>query len=273
MHDPARFYLLATYLLLLSLTTCAPLSTPSTTPVITSRQASEKARRIRARTTGLRTLAAVLSVTFSNPRQRDTFDMIVNYDATGKTRYTAFKDLILGTKPIFDLLFIGDRYHLTTHDTDRPHRYQGRMSQFALEHPDMRVFALVGEAFFLPGYDALGQQPVAMNAAGTRFTSRLKSGLEAIWFTRLNSLEIISARLDGELDSAPLSFQLTYGDYRSIAAYDIPARVTLIDPSQGLTTQAWIKQIEINTPLAPGVFDVAIVRRRHPTRQYRYEGT
>lgn len=239
---------------------------------MTSQQVSEKARRIQAGTTGLRTLAAVLSVTFSNPRRRDTFDMIVNYDAAGKTRYTAFKNLILGTQPIFDLLFVGEQYHLTTHDTDRPHRHRGRTSQFAMEHPGLRVFALVGEAFFLPGYDAWGQTPVALNAAGTRFASRLKSGLTAIWFTRLNSLEITGAQLAGELESAPLSFQLTYGDYRRIAAYNIPAQVTLVDPDQGLTTRAWVKQIEINAPLAPGVFDVAVVRR-HLAKRHRHEGT
>jgi hypothetical protein len=197
--------------------------------------------------------------------------MIVNYDAAGKTRYTAFKDLLLGTQPIFDLLFIDAQYHLATHDAGHTRRHQGRMAHFAAEHPEMRVFALVGEAFFLPGYDARGRPPIVLNAAGTQFASQLKSGLKAVWSSRPNSPEIIRAQLDGELDATPLAFQLTYRDYRSVAAYDIPTRVTLSDPYMRFTTQALIKQIEINTPLAQGVFD--LTAGHQPTRQRHHEDT
>lgn len=287
MRWPALIHILAVGILLFSLTTCAPLSPPSATLAVTTPHASAKARRIQAGTTGLNTLVAVLSVAFSNPSRRDTFDMIVNYDAAGKTRYTAFKDLMLSTQPIFDLMLTNQQYRLITHDAGHTTQRQGPIAQFALAHPGMRVFALVGEAFFLPGYDALGQPPVALNAAGTQFSSRLKSGLQAIWSARADSLEIIGAQLDGKIASTSVSLQLTYADYRSVAAYAIPARVTLIDPQLGLTTRARVKQIEINTPLAPGVFDLSAgrqrrlmtrspindARHRHPMGQRRHEGT
>lgn len=265
MPRPARIHLLAAGILMLSLTTCTPQSAPPATPVVTNQVTAAKARRIQARTTGLHTLAAVLTVAFSNPDRRDTFDLIVNYDATGKTRYTAFKDLLLSTRPIFDLVFIDQQYHLTTHDAGHTRRDQGQITQFAIEHPSMRVFALVGEAFFLPGYDAAGRLPMALNADGTRFSSRLKSGLKAVWSTRLNSLEISSAQLDGKIDSTPVSLQLTYRDYRNVATYAVPAQVTLIDPYLGLTTRAWVKQIDINIPLAPGVFELSTERHPHLT--------
>jgi hypothetical protein len=257
MPYPTLIHLLVSGLLILGLTTCTSSSPLSATAVVPNQQTSAKARRLQARVSGLRTLAAVLTVTFANPSRRDTFDMIVNYDAAGKTRYTAFKDLILSTRPIFDLVFIDGQYRLITHNAGHTHQYQGQIKQFTIQHPSMRIFALVGEAFFLPGYDAAGRPPMVLNAAGTRFSSRLKSGLKAVWFTRSNSLEIISAQLDGKIDSTPVSLQLTYRDYRNVAAYAVPAQVTLIDPYQRLTTQAWVKQIEINTPLAAGVFDLS----------------
>lgn len=182
--------------------------------------------------------------------------MIVNYDAAGNIRYTAFKDLILNTQPIFDLLFIGAQYRLITHAAGHTTRYQGQNAQFVTEHPTLRLFFLVGEAFFLPGYDAFGQPPRTLNTAATQFSSRLKSGLQATWTYRPDRSEITSARLDGQYDSTPVSLQLTYSDYRQVASYHIPGHVTLIDAQLGFTAQARVKQVEINVPLAPGVFDI-----------------
>ncbi|MCZ6874719.1 MAG: hypothetical protein O7G88_14510 [bacterium] len=258
---------LALCTLLLSLTTCTPLPSPADLAATATRNASARARLIHARTTGLRTLAAVLSVVFSRQDRHDTFDLIINYDAAGKIRYSAFKDLILHIQPIFDLMFIGEQYHLITHEAGHTTQHQGRQAQFAAKHPTLRLFLLVGEAFFLPGYDASGHPPIALNAAGTQFGSRLKSGLQATWFCRPDRLEITSARLDGYHASTPVSLQLTYSAYRKVASYHIPGHVTLIDPQLGFTTQAWVKQVEINTPLAPGVFDLSSLLHQPPSPQ------
>ncbi len=244
----------------LSFTACASLPPTSPFPTVDTRSPIEQAYIIQARTTGLRTLAAVLTVALSRQDKQDAFEMIVNYDASGKMRFTAFKDLMLSTRPIFDLIFVGPRYRLTLHNEAGIHVRQGQVSQFVKDHPEFRVFFLVGEAFFLPGYDGSGNPPVPANAQGSQFITRLKSGLKAQWSAKPDTLEITKARLDGNRAAAPVSFLLSYSDYRKVETYYIPGHVKLIDPHLGLTTQAWVKQVEINTPLVQGVFDLSSFR-------------
>jgi hypothetical protein len=48
---------------------------------------------------------------------------------------------------------------------------------------------------------------------------------------------------------------LWYRDYQKIGAYYIPGHVTLQDRQINITTQAVLKQVDINVPLAADVFD------------------
>jgi len=241
----------------LMLTACASSSSRSPFPPLGTLSQAEKAQVIGSRTMGLKTLAAVLAMTFTGGTQHDIFDMIVNYDATGKMRFTAFKDLGFNTRPIFDLLFAGERYRLETHDEAGGHTHQGSVAQFAHNHAPFRAFLIVGEAFFLPGFDGRGNPPVFSNATASRFTTRLKSGATAQWFARPDTLEITRARIEGGEDGqSTTAFLLRYNDYRQIEAYYLPGRVTLLDARLGSTTRALLKQVEVNMPLAPGIFDL-----------------
>ena len=113
---------------------------------------------------------------------------------------------------------------------------------------------MLGEAFFLPGFDAQGQPP-RVNATGTRLTTRLRSGVSARWFARTETLEITQAcfRWQTETETVPLA--LRYQEYRQVGAYYIPHRVTVRDRRLGFTAQSVVKEVEINVPLAPGAFD------------------
>ena len=92
-------------LLLMSCTalTPAPLS-PSSLPTLGTLAPAERAQVVQSRTTGLQTLTAVLAVAYTVGTQRGTFDMVVNYAAPDALRFTAFKDTLLSTQVLFDLL-------------------------------------------------------------------------------------------------------------------------------------------------------------------------
>lgn len=241
----------------LMLTACASSPSRSPFPTLGALSQAEKAQVIRSRTMGLKTLEAVLAMTFTDGKQHNTFDMIVNYDATGKMRFTALKDLGFNTRPIFDLLFAGAQYRLETHDEAGAHTHQGSVAQFAQKHAPFRAFLIVGEAFFLPGFDGHGNPPVFSHAAASRFTTRLKSGATARWFARPDTLEITRAHIEGGEDGqGSTAFFLRYSDYRQVEAYYLPGRVTLLDRRLGSTTQALLKQVEVNMPLAPDIFDL-----------------
>jgi hypothetical protein len=252
-------YLFTAGAVFLTLTACASLPSTSLFPTLSASSQAEKAQIIRSRTTGLRTLTAVLMVAFSGRERQGTFEMVVNYNASGKMRFTAFKDLMLSSRPIFDLIFARERYILAIHDTAGARMRQGNVAQFVQDNPEFRAFLVVGEAFFLPGFDGFGKPPVFKNTAASQFTTRLKSGFKAQWFAKPDTLEITKARLDGDGEQEPVSFLLEYSDYRRIEAYYIPGRVTLIDPHRGFITRTLIQQVEINMPLAEGIFDISSI--------------
>ena len=203
----------------------------------------------------MQTLTAVLAVSYTVGKHRGAFDMIVNYAAPGSVRFTALKDTLLSTQVLFDILFAGETYRLLVRQDQGEQISQGTVTQFVHAYPTFRTFFLLGEAFFLPGFDGQGQPP-RFNAAGTRLVTRLRSGVRARWFSRQDTLEITQACLTWQTEEETVPLLLRYEDYRHVAAYYIPHRVTVRDRRVGFTAQSVVKSVEINAPLAPGAFDV-----------------
>lgn len=246
-------------LLGLPLLSCASLPSaplpPSPLPRLGSLAPAERARVVQARTSGVQTLTATLAVSYTVGKQRGAFDMAVNYADPGVLRFTAFKDALLSTEILFDLLLSRETYHFYLHDSAGERTQQGPVEQFAQAYPNFRTFALLGEAFFLPGFDGQGQPP-RVNAPGTRLLTRLRSGVRARWFARAESLEITQACLRWQTAEGTVPLGLRYQDYRPVGAYYIPHRVTVLDRQVEFMAQSVVKQVEINVPLAAGAFDV-----------------
>lgn len=240
---------LASLLSLFIAACAASVDGPDVFPPAGALDAARKARVVQARTTGIHTLTAVLAIEFSGFERRGTFDMVVNYDDSGHLRFSAFKDLFISTRPVFDLLLTQETYRLEVYDAGQARRAQGDVSQFARRHPQFRAFYTIGEGFFLPGFDAAGRPPALTHRAATAFVTRLKSGAVARWSAKAETLEITSARIE--------TFSIQYGDYRQIGPYYIPGLVVITDASQGTTSRGVLKHVDINTPLAPGVFDLS----------------
>lgn len=251
-------YRWAATLLGLFLVSCTALqhspSTSSSLPRLGTLSAAARAHVIQSRTTRLQTLTAVLTVSYTVGKYHGTFDMIVNYAAPGSVRFTALKDTLLSTQVLFDLLFAGETYRLQVRDDKGLQLLQGTVTQFVQAYPTFRAFFVVGEAFFLPGFDSQGRLP-QFNAAGTRLTTRLRSGARARWWSQPDTLEITQACLTWHTEEENVLLRLNYADYRHVDAYYIPYRLTVRDRRLKFTAQSVVKSVEINAPLAPGAFD------------------
>src|SRR5215471_1752315 len=258
MRQAASVYCCMAALVGLCLISCTALqqtpSLPSALPRVGTLSAAERAQVIQSRTTGVQTLTAVLAVAYTVGKHRGTFDMIVNYDALGSVRFTALKDMLLSSQVLFDLLFTGETYRLLVRDDKGEQISQGTVTQFAQDYPTFRTFFLVGEAFFLPGFDGQGQPP-RFNAAGTRLTTRLRSGVRAHWLSRPDTLVITPACLTWHTQEGTVPLRLRYTAYRHVDVYYLPYRVMVRDRRLGFTAQSVVKSVEINAPLAPGAFD------------------
>ena len=243
-------------LVLMSCTSLPP-APPSLSPFppLGTLSPAARAQVMQSRTTGLQTLTAVLAVSYTVDKQRGAFDMIVNYAAPGSLRFTALKDTLLSTQVLFDLLLTGETYRLLVRDDQGEQISQGTVTHLASAYPTFRTFFVVGEAFFLPGFDGQGQPP-RFNTAGTRLTTTLRSSVKARWWSREDTLEITQACLTWQTEEETVPLMLRYQDYRHMAAYYIPHRVTLRDRLLRFTAQSVVKEVEINVPLAPGAFDL-----------------
>jgi len=254
-----RAYRWAVALLGLLLLSCASLPpaplAPSPFPALGSLAPAERAQVVQSRTSGVQTLSATLAVSYTVGTQPGTFDMVVNYAAPGMFRFTAFKDALLSAQILFDLLLTRETYRVYLHDDTGERTRQGMVQQFAQDYPTFRTFAVLGEAFFLPGFDGQGQLP-RVNGRGTRLTTRLRSGARARWFARAESLEILQACFRWQTAAGTVPLVLRYQDYRQVGTYYIPQRVIVLDRQVGFSAQSVVKQVEINVPLAPGVFNV-----------------
>jgi hypothetical protein len=127
------------------------------------------------------------------------------------------------------------------------------MGDFGRDHPAFHALLVLGEALFLPGFDGFGHAPVMQGAA--RCTTQLRSGTTAEWVFRPETLEITQARVMWQQAQHTGALLLWYRDYQKIGAYYIPGHVTLQDRQINITTQAVLKQVDINVPLAADVFD------------------
>ncbi len=144
---------------------------------------------------------------------------------------------------------------LTIHEDKGRQTRRGTRGQLAEDYPKFCAFLIVGEAFFLPGYDRLGALPQLDPAAPARFTTQLTSGAKVQWYTKPDTLEILKARIEWGRGADVASLMLYYDDYRKIGRYYIPGRVTLYDRQVDLTLQAVVKYVELNVPLAPATFE------------------
>src|SRR5262249_5871640 len=243
-------------LLLMSCASMPPASlAPSPFPALRDLEPTDRAQVVQSRTTGVQTLAATLAASYTIGRQHGTFDMVVHYAVPGVLRVTAFKDTVLSASILFDLLLTGEKYRVYTHGDAGEQTYEGSVQQFAQAYPTFRTFFLLGEAFFLPGFDGQGQLP-RVNATGTRLTTRLRSGVSARWFANAKTLEITQACFLWQSEAGALRLVLRYQDYRQVGDYYIPQRVTVLDRRLAFTAESVVKDVEINAPLAPGAFDV-----------------
>ncbi|MGE3539702.1 MAG: hypothetical protein AB7N91_20015 [Candidatus Tectimicrobiota bacterium] len=224
-------------------------------PLLGSLSSAERAQLVRARTARVQTLTAVLAVSYTLATQRGAFDLVVNYAAPDRLRFTALKDTLLSTQILFDVLLSPEGYRLAVRDATGDHTTQGSLEQFVREHPTLRAFFLLGEAFFVPGVDGQGRPPL-VNEAATRLHTQLRSGARARWSARPETLEITEACLRWQSAEDMVTLQLSYRDYRPIEEVYLPYRVYLSDRRLGFAAQSVVKAVDLNLPLVPGVFEL-----------------
>jgi len=218
---------------------------------------------LRSRTDAVRSLQAVLSITYESSEFEGTFSAVCNYQAPRRMRITAFKDIVIGTRPIFDMLFTEKEYAIDVAEmkgTKAVHDL-GKLKDFPAKHPRFASFYWAGEAIFLPGLlspDASVAFPYrsAPNDATRRdpwretVKGKLPTGAEILWYLDTRRLEILWGYLTAEPATDSI---VSYSAYRADQGAFIPTRVILCDGPK-MTVTCKVEDLEVNIPLDPSIF-------------------
>lgn len=243
-YTPARphcWYLLFVPLLLLSCTV------RSSAPDLPDASATMAQQRFQERAEHVRTLTALIAVAYRFGERQGTFDLAVNYAAPGQLRFTALKDTLLQTQILFDLLLTGQEYRLYTQDNAAIQ--QGQVGDLIRENPTMRAFAMLGEAFFLPGWHAL-ESAVQSHPGG--FRTHLPSGAMALWTVDPLTREISQGRLQWPTVSSAL--RIHYRSYRQVEGIALPEQVQIEERQVRFRADAVLKELDLNQPLPADIF-------------------
>jgi hypothetical protein len=215
---------------------------------------------LRSRTEGVESAYAELSMSFEGLERSAVATAVVRYEAPGKIRMTAFKDLLVSARGIFDLLLAPGGFVIEVEGESGPERRSGGAGDLSALPRGFRALAALREAMFLPGRIPAGA-PAAVERDGGRVVVRaaVSSGHEVEWTLEPRTLGIESARL--RLVGAPEPITVEYSSYRLAGGVYIPEAFTLRDPGEGVVVEGLLEDIELNPALEPAAFDPASVGR------------
>ena len=213
--------------------------------------AAEIVSSLRARSAGLKALTAVVAMSYTSPERDGTFDAVVLYEAPRRLRLQAFKDLVVDSRDLFDIVLTPEGYHLRHGLDAEPLSAAGALETFPAAHPRFSGIYWAGEALFLPGaaqaaapVDVLGRLP-----SGVRVETRLASGVRAQW-----DLDPVSLRpLRGIVFAPNRRIQLEYRRYRGRGgALDFPEEVRFRDGATTIEVQ--LRELDLAPELGPEVW-------------------
>ena len=221
---------------------------PARDPALVAGEPAAVEAALRARTARLRSLYAVVSLSYDAPDLQGSFDAAFRYVAPRSLRVTGFKDLIVTAKDLFDLELGPSRFVLVEQEDDRPRRVGGPAAALPREHPRYEAFYWAAEALFLPGACApdapVGVGPV--REGELQVTSELESGAQARWALSPGTLAVRAGTLtlpDGR------RVVLEYADYRRVGELVLPFAVVYRDPAGRATITARVREVELNADL------------------------
>ncbi len=170
-------------------------------------------------------------------------------------RLVAFKDVVIATENVFDIVLGPREYAIAMARDDPPTADHGPIEAFTDRHPDFAGLFWAREAFCLPGVIG-GSARVYDLGTDLWIETVLSSGARVGWEADRATLEVhrgIIEAPDGRV------YLLEYQDYRLDNGLLVPGRVLFQDPGQSISIEARVDAVEVNPTLAETWFDPASV--------------
>ena len=211
--------------------------------------------RLEARTRGVRSLYAVVSMSFESKEESAVLEAVVNYVKPGRIRMTAFKDALVVSRDVFDLTLTPQRYFMVLEGERGPERHEGPRRELPERLPGFRAFEALGEAMFLPGLLASAPPArIVRSATSLQVISLTPSGHEVRWELERKTLGVERAQV--VLSGDPIT--VTYLDYREVDGHFFPETFELSDPETGVLVRGVLAELELNPDIPDEVFSTSM---------------
>ncbi len=203
---------------------------------------------LRDRTERLSAVSALLTIAYEGETRSGVFSAVARWRSP-RLRLTAFKDLLVSTKDLFDLAFGAERFALDgtgfADDGDASVRDEGPLAAFAERQPEFAGFLWTREAMFLAGATAADASgTVAGDADGHgRVATRLPNGLPVTWTLAPATLEVLA----GEIEAPDgRTIVIRYAEYAATASGEpVPHRILWADERAGTTLEVLIEELDV----------------------------
>lgn len=217
-----------------------PLDDASTLAVVSSR-------------TDVEGVYAVIECAYDGPDRSGAFDAVVYWRAPGRLRVSAFKDLVLATRGVFDLCLGAERYAVEVlGEDDEPLVERGALEDFPREQERFAGFYWAREALFLAGAIADEARVVERTADRVVLAGRVRSGAAVRWIADPDTLAI----REGLVTAGEREVRIAYaGFFAAGGGVFLPGEVTFSDPAAGTRMVMRVDEHELDPPPDPFVFD------------------
>src|SRR5207249_4595632 len=135
LHRARRARLAAGLLAVAALLEAPGCAGPSPFPVVGPLPPGEARAVLERRAAAVHSLYALVRVAMDARELSGTFDVACRYERPGRLRMSAFKEVLLGSHPIFDAVFTPDGYRVELPAEGGTERRRGRLEDFPADLP------------------------------------------------------------------------------------------------------------------------------------------
>ncbi len=207
---------------------------------------AEKLAVFEERTAAVRSLSALLRVSIDSGELSGAFDVACHYRRPASLRLSAFKGVLISTRPIFDVAFDGGRYSLLIHEEENPRFAEGPLDRFAADEPRLAQLYHLREMLFLPGAGADEVRIADPGGPGRpgRAEAASRDGGNLAWSFDPSTLEVREARIDPP--GAARAIRIRYSDWRREGDAFLPGDVTAEEEGGGFRMRCLLRELEVN---------------------------
>ena len=209
------------------------------------------------RVAGIESLYAELTMTIEGGERSGVFDTVVYYQAPHQLRITAFRDLLVATRDVFDLVLSESSYVLRLDDDGEEQVHRGAVSDLGAAHEGFEVFQLLRERIFLPGIVFAGESVRSEAQDDVLSVTVSTASGEVTWVADARTLGIRTATARGP--DRELRVEIEYLSHRHVDDVYLPERFRLVEVASGLSLSGWLRHVEVNPELDPAVLEEPFV--------------